>query len=144
MKPVPVLVELLRQRGCKITPQRRVIFETLSGDDSHPTAEEVYQRVLAVMPDISRTTVYNTLKELVELGEVTLLEDIRGGGSRYDTNPENHLHVYCMRCNALIDIMRDIEGLDFPPEEALGFRIVRRQVTLYGYCPDCQKVMLLQ
>ena len=67
LQPAEVLVEQFRREGRKITPQRRAIFRALIHGDSHPTAEEVYQRVLSVMPDISRATVYNTLHELVAM-----------------------------------------------------------------------------
>ena len=49
-----MLLEQFRQNGLKITPQRRVILALLVQDDSHPTADEIYQRVLAVMPQVSR------------------------------------------------------------------------------------------
>jgi Fe2+ or Zn2+ uptake regulation protein len=132
------LVELFRQNGLRITPQRRVIFELLAQDASHPTADEVYQRVLAVMPDVSRTTVYNTLRELVALGALTEVQDLSEAGQRYDTNTDVHHHLFCMRCHALIDIHHDSEGLTLSAEETSGYQILRRQVTFYGVCPDCQ------
>ncbi|MBN1888114.1 MAG: transcriptional repressor [Thermoflexales bacterium] len=138
MQSVEALVELFRQHGFKITPQRRAIFELLSQDDSHPTAEEVYQHVSAVMPDISRTTVYNTLRELVELGEVAPVEDMSESGVHYDTYTGGHHHLFCMRCHALIDISRDFAGLELTPDESAGYQIVKQQVTFYGYCPHCR------
>jgi Fur family peroxide stress response transcriptional regulator len=50
-------MERFRDNGLKITPQRWVILELLADDDSHPTAEQAYQRILSVMPGVSRTTV---------------------------------------------------------------------------------------
>jgi len=50
----------------------------------------------------------------------------------------HHHHLLCMRCHALIDISRDFEGLELPQKERAGYRIVKSQVTFYGYCPDCQ------
>lgn len=138
MRSLDLLLELFRQNGLKITPQRRVILELLANDDSHPTAEQVYQRVLSVMPEVSRTTVYNTLRELSELGELTPVHDLSEGGQRYDTNSETHHHLYCVRCHRLIDIDRDFEGLSLAPEERSGYQILSRQVTFYGVCPDCQ------
>ena len=138
MKSLDELLERFRQNGLKITPQRRVILELLVQDDSHPTAEEIYQRVLSVMPDVSRTTVYNTLRELIALGELTEVQDLSEGGLRYDTDTSVHHHLFCMHCHALIDIDHDYEGLTLPPEEASGYQIVRHQVTFYGICPDCQ------
>jgi Fe2+ or Zn2+ uptake regulation protein len=138
MKSVQILIELFRQNDLKITPQRRVIFELLANDDSHPTAEEIYQRVLSVMPEVSRTTVYNSLRELIALGELVAIEDLSERGIRYDTNTDNHHHIFCMRCHTLIDIGRDFEGLELLPEETSSYQIMRHQVTFYGYCPSCQ------
>lgn len=138
MKPLESLLEQLRQHGLRVTPQRRAILELLVDDDSHPTAEQVYQRVLTVMPEVSRTTVYNTLRELSELGELTPVHDFSDGGHRYDTNSEAHHHLCCVTCHKLIDIDRDFEGMSLSPEEASGYRIFSRQVTFYGICPQCQ------
>ena len=133
-----MLLDQIRQSGLRVTPQRRAILELLANDDSHPTAEQVYQRVLAVMPDVSRTTVYNTLGELSDLGELTPVHDVSEGGQRYDTNSEAHRHLYCVECHSLIDIDPDFEGMSLSPEEASGYRILSRQVTFHGICPDCQ------
>jgi Fur family transcriptional regulator, peroxide stress response regulator len=138
VKPLESVLDQLRQHGLRVTPQRRAILELLVDDDSHPTAELVYRRVLAVMPDVSRTTVYNTLRELSELGELTPVHDLSDGGHRYDTNNETHHHLCCVECHSLIDIGRDFEGIRLSSEEASGYRILSRQVTFYGICPDCQ------
>lgn len=136
-KSVTALVESFRRKGLKITPQRRLIFQALIGDHSHPTAEDVYQRAITSLPDISRTTVYNTLKELVAQDELVEI-DLGEGKTRYDTDTNTHHHLLCVGCHALMDIHRDFEGLEILPEEAQGYRIVDRQVTFYGYCPNCQ------
>ena len=122
MRSLEMLLERFRQNGLKITPQRRVILELLADDDSHPTAEQVY----------------NTFRELVESGELTPVHDLSDGGQRYDTNSEPHHHLYCVRCHTLIDIDRDFGGLDLTPRERSGYRILGRQVTFHGICPDCQ------
>jgi Fe2+ or Zn2+ uptake regulation protein len=139
LESVERLVELFRDKGFKITHQRRVIFETLIGDGGHPTAEEIYQRVASQMPDISRTTVYNTLRELVSLHQLVAVEDLGEGGTHYDTEVSRHHHLFCMNCHTLKDLKRDFQGLDLAPAEAAGYRIVRSQVTFYGICPDCQR-----
>lgn len=139
MESLETLLDILRQNGLRITPQRRTILELLVGDDTHPTADEVYQRVLAILPDVSRTTIYNTLRELVARDVITEVYDPSGGSLRYDTNTGVHHHLFCTRCHALIDIGHDFEGLNLTPEETAGYRILKRQVTFYGICPACQK-----
>jgi len=133
------LVELFRQKGLRVTPQRRLIFDLLCGAGSHPTAERVYERASAIMPDISLSTVYDTLRKLVELGEIQPVEDLSDGGLRYDTNVADHHHLFCVRCNRLVDITLDVVIPDPPPEQSGGFRILTRRVTFQGICPDCQQ-----
>ena len=139
MQSPDALVRLFREQGLRITPQRRAIFELLADDDSHPTAEEVFRRVSSAMPDISRTTVYNTIRELVALGKLVEVEDISAAGTRYDTRTGVHHHLFCVGCHALVDVAHDFGGLDLPAEEASGYQVIRRQVTFYGYCPACQR-----
>ncbi|MDF1514393.1 MAG: transcriptional repressor, partial [Anaerolineae bacterium] len=90
------------------------------------------------MPDISRTTVYNTIRELSDMGELTPVHDLSEGAQRYDTNNEVHHHLYCIHCQNLIDIDHDFDGLDLSPGEQSGYQILSRLVTFYGICPDCQ------
>jgi Fe2+ or Zn2+ uptake regulation protein len=139
LQSVEALVEQFRKEGYKITPQRRAIFEALLNDNGHPTAEEIYQRVQSVMPNISRTTVYNTLHELVAVGALMEVKDLSEGGARYDTSSSQHHHLFCLGCNTLVDIDRDFQQLELPPNETAGYYIIRRQVTFYGYCPNCQE-----
>ena len=133
------VLDTLRRKGLKVTPQRRAIVELLEQDLSHPTAEAVYRRVSALMPEVSRTTVYNTLRELVEAGALELLDDRAEGGVRYDTNTDHHHHLSCTRCHALIDVALDFEGVTLPAEERRGYQILKHQITFYGTCPDCQE-----
>ncbi len=134
-----MLIELLRQSGRKVTPQRRAILEQLVQDDTHPTAEEIYQRIAQTMPDVSRATVYNTLHELVALGVLAEVQDLGENRLRYDTHMDIHHHLFCTRCHALVDIHREFERLHLTPEEAAGYQILKHQVTFYGLCPECQK-----
>lgn len=138
MQPLNTIIHSLRRKGLRITPQRRAILELLQDDPCHPTAEAIYRRVSVAMPDVSRTTVYNTLRELVEIGALAPVEDKSEGGMRYDTNTDSHHHLFCIRCHALIDLSRDFEGVELPAEDRRGYRVVKHQITFYGYCPDCQ------
>jgi len=138
MKSLERTIELFHGKDLRVTPQRRVIFELLVEEKSHPTAEDVYQRVLNELPDVSRTTVYNTLHELVALGELAPVKNLGDDGIRYDTNTDDHHHLYCLRCHALVDVDQDFEGLELEVEGKAGYRIVGKRVTFYGYCPECQ------
>ncbi len=140
MKSTEEIIQLFSQKGLKITPQRRLIFELLADDKSHPTAEGLYQQVISRMPDVSQTTVYNTLRELVTLGELAPVENLRGAGTRFDTNPQQHHHLICTQCQSLVDIKRDFPNIDLSKAEAKGYQILNKQVTFYGICQNCQNI----
>lgn len=137
MRSVEELCEVLRERGMKVTPQRRLIFELLQDHVEHPTAKDIYHSVREAMPDISPATVYHTLNDLVAMGEVTEL-DLGEGKSRYDPCTDGHYHLVCLDCRGVVDIMRTSGDPKLLPGEASGYQIVRCDVVFYGYCPECQ------
>lgn len=137
VRPVEELCQLLRDKGLKVTPQRRMIFEALQDSSEHPSAEGVYQAVKEVLPDISVATVYHTLNDLVAMGELMEL-DLGEGKTRYDPCTLAHCHLVCLRCRKVVDIMGDPDWLELLPEENCGFEIERCEVVFYGRCPECQ------
>ncbi len=137
MRSVEELCEVLRERGLKVTPQRRLIFEALHDSCEHPSAEDVYRAVTEVMPDISVATVYHTLNDLVAMGELLEL-DLGEGKSRFDSCTRGHSHLVCLGCRQVVDIMDDPGFLQLLAERPYGYQIERCEVVYYGYCPDCQ------
>jgi len=136
MQRTEQLCDKFRSLGLKVTPQRRHIFQVLEGNGSHPSADEVYDRVKVSMPDISLATVYNTLRELVNLGEIRSL-DLGEGRSRYDPHTDGHHHLSCVRCRGVVDVACDTHALELAPEQQHGHRILGADVTFYGVCPTC-------
>lgn len=136
MKTPTELTELFRHRGLKVTPQRQCIFRTLHGDDSHPTAHAVFQSVREQMPTISLRTVYQTLNDLVALGEIQQV-DVGTGAARFDPATSNHHHLVCMRCGALRDVHFDLAGLRLPPRQRQGFTISGAEAIFRGLCSKC-------
>ncbi|SFB93049.1 Fur family transcriptional regulator [Streptomyces aidingensis] len=132
------LLERLRARGWRLTAQRRVIAEVLAGEHVHYTADEVHALAAGRLPEISRASVYNTLGELVALGEVREVTT-DGRAKRYDPNvAESHQHLVCSGCGAIRDVRLSGDPLAvLPEEERYGFTVSEVAVTYYGRCPDC-------
>ena len=132
------LLERLRGRGWRMTSQRRVVAEVLDGDHVHLTADEVHTRAAQRLPEISRATVYNTLGELVSLGEVAEVST-DGRAKRYDPNAHHpHQHLVCASCGTIRDVHPTGDPLaDLPASERFGFTVSTAEVTYWGYCPDC-------
>ena len=96
--------DLLRAHGLRVTPQRRAILGRLlaTAPTEHLSADEIHARAAAVVPEISRGTVYAALAELTELG----LLSAHGNPEpvRYETNTEPHQHFRCRLCLRLFDV----------------------------------------
>ncbi|MEU6233736.1 Fur family transcriptional regulator [Kitasatospora sp. NPDC047058] len=132
------LLERLRGRGWRLTSQRRVVAEVLDGEHVHLTADEVHARAVERLPEISRATVYNTLGELVGLGEV-LEVATDGRAKRYDPNAHHaHQHLVCSGCGAIRDVHPLGDPLAaLPAAERFGFTVSGAEITYRGLCPDC-------
>jgi Fe2+ or Zn2+ uptake regulation protein len=131
------LTDMFRSRGLKVTPQRQCIFQILQGHDGHPTAESIYAAARAEMPMISLKTVYQTLNDLAEMGEIQAL-DLGTGSTRFDPNVDHHHHLVCTTCGRARDVYADFGDLRVPPGRDEGFTVSRAEVVFRGLCPGCQ------
>jgi Fur family ferric uptake transcriptional regulator len=113
------------------------VAEVLVGDHVHLTAEELHDLARERLPEISRATVYNTLNELVAMGE--LLEvDVVDGPKRYDPNVgEEHDHLVCDSCHAIRDVPRSRKPPTIPADARAGYLVTAVEVTYRGLCPAC-------
>jgi Fur family peroxide stress response transcriptional regulator len=136
MSSVDRLCEQLKAQGRRLTPQRRAIIQALLNDGDHPTAEQLFTRVRQDMPDISHATVYNTLRELVEMNVLREL-DLGLGERHYDFTTESHAHLVCLGCGRVEDVPHDSDSEALPAKHAHGFRVVDCNVIFRGYCPAC-------
>lgn len=137
MRSPTELTELFRDRGLKVTPQRRAIFEVLHGNPDHPTAEGIYARVSQDMPTISLRTVYQVLNDLADMGELAQL-DLGTGSSRFDPNLDPHHHLVCESCGTVLDVHGDIADITLPAAEAGGFAVSTTEIIFRGQCSACR------
>jgi Fur family transcriptional regulator, peroxide stress response regulator len=130
----------LKQAGYRITPQRRLVCETLATMRTHPTPSQVYEVISREYPEVSRATVYNTLNTLRELG--TIIEISAGGDhTHYETDPSPHLNLICLRCHRVIDYHGQLslsEHAETLQAEA-GFYPVTAPIQVMGFCRACQE-----
>lgn len=135
------MLEALRSRGYRITPQRLAILKILAESRGHPSVESIYKEVKAAFPTTSLATIYKTLTLLKELGQVLEL-GFADWGSRYDGNrPFPHPHIICTQCGAIVD--PENESMSVMTQEmaqASGFKITHHRLDFFGLCPQCQKV----
>lgn len=128
-------IKYLELHGVKPSVQRIAVMDYLLKNKTHPTTDEIYSALSSSMPTLSRTTVYNTLKLLVEKGAALGL-DIDEKQTHYDGDTTLHAHFRCKSCSVIIDLpMETIERVD--PELLKGFVVSEINLYYKGYCDKC-------
>jgi Fe2+ or Zn2+ uptake regulation protein/rubrerythrin len=136
MKPPTEMVQLFRGRGLKVTPQRECIFEALWSAGTHPTAEDVFVEARRRLPTMSLKTIYQTLHDLADMGEIRQL-DLGTGSSRFDPIQDAHHHLVCGKCGQVRDLYADF-ALQVAPVASQGFSLGGAEVVFRGLCADCR------
>ncbi|MDI3542813.1 MAG: Fur family transcriptional regulator, peroxide stress response regulator [Candidatus Atribacteria bacterium] len=127
----------------KKTKQREAILEILKNTKSHPTADEIYQKVRQEIPRISKGTVYRNLKLLAEKGEAIKI-DTEGTEARYDARVESHYHFRCDSCGKVFDVDVPVDAeLDKKAAQETGFNITHHILEFRGLCSECQKKTII-
>lgn len=135
-----VMLRDLKRAGLKMTPQRLAIVKLFATDESHPTAQDLFERLRAEFPTMSFATVYNTLDALASAGLSGTLR--LGGAARFDPNVDAHHHAVCDRCGAV----RDIPAETLAPTSATvrrlqkaagGFSVRAVERVYRGLCARC-------
>ena len=136
-----VLVNTLKKRGHRITPQRMAILRIFTESEEHPSVEQVYERIRPDYPMTSLATVYKTVVLLKEEGEILEL-GFANGRSRYDAKkPYPHPHLICVRCQRILDPeIGTLETLPLELSRKYGYQIVSHRLDIYGICPECQAI----
>jgi len=133
----------LKEKGYKLTPQRRAIVDNIiKNEGSHLTTEELYDLVKQECPEIGLATVYRTVQLLEDLGVVSKL-DLNDGCYRYELVHEDenhhHHHLICSNCGKVIEVQGDLlEVLEHEIESKYDFKIKNHSVKFYGICNECK------
>ncbi len=130
---------MLQGRGLRLTRQRRLVLEALSGSTSHLTGEEIMGIVKKRMPRVNKSTIYRTLGLLERLGCVYRSES--GGRFAYHHAEDGrHHHIECRACGRTADCDVDIfQPIEIALEERYGFQVSLRHVVMVGLCRDCRR-----
>lgn len=130
------LIATLRDKGYKLTPQRREIIKLLARDLSHPGARDILRKVRKTVPRISMSTVYYTLDMMKREGLIQELE-YYNTDNRYDINTANHINLVCTQCGKITDFTGDLSPLSKTVEKESGFKPARMRFEYYGICREC-------
>jgi Fur family peroxide stress response transcriptional regulator len=128
-----------KRYNLNVTPQRIAIYQELIKAKNHPDAEDVFERIKTILPEISLDTVYRTLAKFTEIGLINLVEGY-GEAKRYDPDTGNHHHFRCRKCNKIVDFQnKTYDNLKIPKTFQRNFKVTNVKVLLEGTCDKCAR-----
>jgi Fur family ferric uptake transcriptional regulator len=133
------VLDLLRRRGLRMTPQRRAIVSEIMRTQGHIAPAQVARKVQAELPGVNASTVYRTLGLLEELG-ILQHSHLESGAEYHKADEAQHVHLSCGRCGR-----DDALSLQEAAELAAlihahhGFVADLTHFAITGRCVDCAR-----
>lgn len=122
-----------RERGLRITGQRRIVARVIADMDDHPDVRELHRRAAEIDDRISLATVYRTVKCFEDLGLIERHE-FRDGPARYEGTPAvHHDHLIDLTTGHVVEFRsEEIERLQAEIAARLGYQLVGHRLELYA------------
>lgn len=138
MKDLEELERQLKEKGYKLTGQRRLIIKAFIENPGHHTAQEILDFVKDKCKDINFSTIYRNLELLSRLEIINELQ-IESGISHYElTGLAHHHHIICKKCGEMKEIdICPYANLEEEQLKAIGFKATDHKFEIYGYCSKC-------
>ena len=130
--------KVLKAKGYRLTPQRRVILDILHREGAHLTADDIYEQVKDKVEGVNRSTVYRTLELLESLG-LTVKADIHGAHVYHHTEEGHHHHLKCRACGKVVELPEEaLDSLAKSLMDKQGFAADLHHHVITGLCRDCR------
>lgn len=130
--------EYLRKRKLKLTPERKLILDTVFSLHQHFDIDRLYRKM---HKNISMATIYRTLPLFVNSGLVNETFRRQGRASYEHTfGHGHHDHLLCIGCGKVIEFSElRIEELQNIVCRRYRFKPIEHRLGIKGYCHECQK-----
>ena len=133
------IIQNLKERGLRITPQRLAIIEVLlEKGHLHPGASFIYKEAKKKSGSLSLSTTYATINEFSRYGIIKTLQ-FDGIENRCEGNLDEHINLICEQCRKIIDYEVPICLDQKDVAKKTGFTVTNSRLEYYGYCRDCSK-----
>ena len=133
------IIQKLKERGLRITPQRLFIIDVLvKKGHLHPGARFIFKEAKKKGTRLSLSSVYENIKELCRYGIIKSLE-FDGKENRCEGNLEEHINLICEHCGKIIDYKVPVSLDQRDVAKRTGFMITNNRLEYYGYCGECTK-----
>jgi len=134
------MLQFLEIRGGKLTRLCRVLVRHIFNAHKHFDADELVRDLFAAGHQVSRSTVYRTLRLLVEAGLLRELRLTNRSAFEHDYGYPAHDHLHCTECNQVVEFRNDeILKLREQISDAHGFRAEGHRFLITGVCAVCRR-----
>jgi len=131
-------MEVLRDRGLRMTPQRRAIVAEIMRTRGHISPTALARKVQEEMPGVNASTIYRTLSLLEEIGVLSHAH-LEGGAEYHRAEEAGHVHLTCSNCGAEDDLsIEEADALVHLIERHHGFEPDLTHFAIGGLCADCR------
>ena len=131
-------IKTLKEKGLKLTPQRRLIVDAIHDEDVHLTAEGIIAHVQAKMPEVHKSTIYRTL-ELLERTGCVFKSEFSDHTIYHHAEEGHHHHLVCNICGKTIECNEDIfTPVENSLAEQYGFHVDFKHQIMSGLCEECR------
>ena len=130
---------LCRERGVRLTDQRKTVLRLLCVSDKPLTAYELLDRMRGVVKNPAPPTVYRALDFLLEQGLVHKLESLHAYvGCTHPDHPHASQFLICDDCGEVAEVEDASLAKSLKAAgKAIGFRTKRPIVEVLGTCAQC-------
>jgi Fur family ferric uptake transcriptional regulator len=131
-------IDLLRESGHKMTPQRMMILTSLRHASGHLSAADIFEQVRAAYPYVDISTVYRTLTVLKEMRLISETH-MGGGDATFEwVGAERHHHLICRTCDGVTQLdHKYLDRLGTEIEKDVAFHADLDHFAIFGVCSFC-------
>ncbi len=136
-----VFADFCKKKGLKHSKKREEVLETFLGIKRHFSTYDLYEMMRKKGIKIGYSTVFRTMKLLVEAGIASAVD--LGKGEIYFEHKWkriHHDHLVCIKCGRIVEFLEPkIEELQNKIAKEKGFEVKSHRLVIYGLCSKCRK-----
>ncbi len=134
------IYEELKDKGIRMTRQRRAIIDLLINTKKPMTANDIYTILSREDETLRLSTIYRNLNKFVDKKVVRKIDlNIEKKENYFEfIQGEHHHHLICVKCNEIIPLDCPLQEYENEISKKTDYHILDHKIKMYGICPNCK------